>query len=120
MDPERTRDSSEAQLRAVKLVHTVAWTFFVACIVGIPIAAWQRRFDAAFALIGIVALEVLVLAFNGWHCPLTDVAARYTDARHPKFDIYLPTWVARYNKEIFGPLYVMAVLFTVAMWYRTR
>jgi hypothetical protein len=49
-------------------------------------------------------------------CPLTDVAARYTDERADNFDIYLPLWLARYNKQIFGPLFAAGLLFTLARW----
>jgi len=27
-------------LRGIKLLHTVVWALFVACILGIPIASW--------------------------------------------------------------------------------
>jgi hypothetical protein len=54
-------------------------------------------------LAGLVLVEVLWL--NGWRCPLTDMAARYTQDRRANFDLYLPEWLARHNKEIFGPLY---------------
>jgi hypothetical protein len=58
-----------------------------------------------------VAVEVLVLAFNRWRCPLTDVAARHTSDRRDNFDIYLPEWLARHNKVIFGTLYVAGLAF---------
>ncbi|MFN8574238.1 MAG: hypothetical protein U0132_19465 [Gemmatimonadaceae bacterium] len=106
----------DIRLQAVKLVHTVAWAFFVGCIVGIPIAAWQERFELALVLIGIVSLESLVLVVNGWRCPLTDVAARYTEERRDNFDIYLPLWLARYNKQIFGPLFGVSMVFTLIRW----
>jgi len=51
-----------------------------------------------------------VLWLNGWRCPLTDVAARYTDDRRANFDIYLPEWLARYNKQIFGPMYAVGLI----------
>lgn len=98
----------------VKLVHTVAWAFFVGCIVGVPAAALAGRFELAAWLAGAVLLEIVVLLLNGLRCPLTDVAARYTDDRRDNFDIYLPLWVARYNKQIFGPLFVAGV--AVALW----
>ena len=104
------------QLRMVKLVHSIAWTFFVCCIVGIYIAAWKGALGVAAICIAIVAIEVGVLAFNAWRCPLTAVAAQYTSDRAPNFDIYLPRWLAQYNKEIFGPLYVVGVLFTLYQW----
>jgi polyferredoxin len=59
---------------------------------------------------------VLVLVFNGWGCPLTPVAARYTNDRRANFDIYLPEWLARHTKRIFGTLYVAGIIFTLARW----
>lgn len=106
------------RLRRVKLLHTIAWAFFASCVVGILLAAAQQRLRLATVLIGFVALESLVLAFNQWRCPLTDVAARYTTERQDNFDIYLPLWLARYNKQIFGTLYVVGIGWTVLVWYR--
>jgi len=107
-------------LRAIKLAHTLAWAFFVACICGIPAAAWSRRFDLALLLIAVVAMEVVILAMNRWRCPLTAVAARYTEERQDNFDIYLPLWLARYNKEVFGSLYLAGVGFTLVRWLGSR
>ncbi len=111
-----TDSTDHRRLRVVKLVHTGAWVFFVACIIGIYIAAWQGALMWASVCIAIVAAEVGVLALNGWRCPLTAVAARYTSDRSPNFDIFLPRWVARYNKEIFGPLYLVGILATAYRW----
>lgn len=111
-----TTGSNERSLRAIKLAHTLIWVFFVVCIAAIPISASTGRLATAAALIGIVFLEVLVLAFNGWRCPLTDVAGRYTEQRRDNFDIYLPEWLARHNKIIFGMLYVTGVVVTIAKW----
>jgi hypothetical protein len=59
-----------------------------------------------------------VLVANRMSCPLTGVAARFTADRDPNFDIYLPRWLAQYNKQIFGPLYAGGVLYTLWMWLR--
>ena len=67
-------------------------------------------------LAAIVSIEVAVLAVNRWRCPLTAVAARYTDERRDNFDIYLPVWLAKYNKLIFGTLYVAGVAFALVRW----
>jgi len=74
------------------------------------------RFDVALVSIIIVTVEVAVLVWNRFKCPLTDVAARYTDDRRDNFDIYLPLWLARYNKHIFGSLFAAGVLFTLIQW----
>jgi len=100
----------------VKVVHTLAWAIFAGCIVALPVAAWRRRIDVAVLLIGIVLVEVLILLANRFRCPLTAVAARYTQDRSDNFDIYLPVFVARYNKQIFGTLFVAGILFTVFIW----
>lgn len=106
----------DATLRSIKLVHTAAWALFASAIVLIPVAAALRAWSAALFLIGLVLIECLILIANRMRCPLTCVAARYTDDRSPNFDIYLPLWLARYNKHIFGTLYIVGVLFTFYMW----
>lgn len=108
-----------ARLRVIKALHTAVWVFFVACIVAIPLLAWTRRFGTALLFIGVVSVEVVVIVVNRWQCPLTPLAARYTDDRRPNFDIYLPEWLARYNKEIFGSLFVLGFLFTLVLWLRS-
>jgi hypothetical protein len=105
-----------AALRTIKMVHTLAWAVFAGCILAIPLAAWRREFAIAAVLIAVVSFECLVLAANRMRCPLTAVAARYTDERQDNFDIYLPLWLARYNKQIFGPLFAAGVLFTLVRW----
>ncbi len=100
----------------IKATHTVAWAFFVVAIVAISIAATIGRFDLASICAGVVLVEVVILALNHWHCPLTPIAARYTDDRRANFDIYLPEWLARLNKQIFGPLYVASLLYALARW----
>lgn len=60
--------------------------------------------------------EVVVLWLNRWSCPLTPIAARYTQDRRPNFDIYLPEWLARYNRQMFGPLYLATLVYLVAMY----
>jgi hypothetical protein len=103
-------------LRTIKALHTIAWALFAGCILALPVVAWRGDFTTAAALIGIVLVEVLVLVVNGMRCPLTGVAARFTDDRRDNFDIYLPLWLARYNKLIFGWLFVAGILFTLARW----
>lgn len=104
---------ADATLIAVKLLHTAVWAVFAAAIVTIPVMAHRGALSAAWALIAFVSLEVVVLLFNRMRCPLTDVAGRYTAHREDNFDIYLPLWLARYNKQIFGGLYVTGIGYTV-------
>lgn len=88
----------------------------VACIAGIPLAAASGRFRAAGAFILIVLIECAVLAVNHGRCPLTNLAAHFTAARSANFDIYLPVWLARHNKAIFGSLYIAGLAFAAICW----
>ena len=104
-------------LTLIKLGHTVVWAVFVGCILGIFVFAHDARFVWAFVLIAVVMGEVIVLALNAMRCPLTAIAARYTTDRAENFDIYLPRWLARHNKTIFGTLYVAGIAYTLGKWY---
>jgi hypothetical protein len=103
-------------LYAIKLFHTAIWAFFAGCILAIPVFAWWRDFRGVAALTILVFIEIAILLVNRWRCPLTDVAARYTEDRDANFDIYLPLWLARYNKQIFGALFAAALLFALLRW----
>jgi hypothetical protein len=108
--------SEASALRMIKVVHTVIWVFFAGSIFAIPVCAALEEYKAALILIGIVLVEVLILVVNGMRCPLTGVAACYTNDRRDNFDIYLPEWLARHNKTVFGLLYVLGIIFTIAWW----
>lgn len=109
---------TEAQgaLRRIKLIHTAAWALFASAILVIPFLVWTQEFGWALALSALVSMEVLVLLANRMRCPLTGIAARYTDDRSANFDIYLPVWLARHNKLIFGSLFVLDETYLVSSW----
>lgn len=110
--------TAEHALAVVKVVHTVVWAFFAACIFAVPTLAIAGCLRAAFVVSLVVLGEVVVLAANRMRCPLTDVAQRYTDDRRDNFDIYLPLWLARNNKRIFGMLFVAGEVVLVWCWAR--
>jgi hypothetical protein len=109
----------EFTLRGIKLVHTVIWALFASAILAIPVFAWLGAWHITVILIGIVCVECLVLVLNRMHCPLTTVAARYTEDRRENFDIYLPLWLARYNKQIFGTLFAVGIVVSLIRWRLT-
>ncbi len=108
--------SAKPTLVAIKLLHTAVWLFFVACIAAVPISAALHNFRLAAFFAALVLLECFVLAVNRCRCPLTDVAARLAPETSANFDIYLPIWLARNSKTIFGTLFVAGALFALAQW----
>ena len=115
-----TQAEKRQALIALKVLHTVIWAFFVGCIFAIPAAGLLGRFGLAWILTGAVLVECLVLAVNGGRCPLTPIAARFTEDRTDAFDIYLPRWLARWNKALFGTLFAAGEIFTLWLRFRAR
>ncbi len=109
------RDKMRA-LRRIRLVHTLIWAVFAASILAIPVATALGDLRLGLWLSLFVGVEVVVLLVNGMRCPLTDLAGRYTDDRPDGFDIFIPPWLARNNKLIFGTLWVAAELFLAWRW----
>jgi len=114
------KESAIDALRTVKILHTLVWALFAGCIVAIPIETWRGNVSGSLVLIAVVGVEVCVLLVNRLRCPLTGIAARYTQDRSDNFDIYLPLWLARYNKHIFGALFAGGILYTAIVWHGLR
>ncbi len=107
-------------LIGIKLLHTIVWLGFVACIVAVPFAAEFRHFRAAVIFSCVILVECMILAVNRCRCPLTNLAEAFTKERADNFDIYLPLGVARYNKVVFGSLFVAGEIFALVQWFRFR
>ena len=103
-------------LQWIKALHTMIWVIFVASILAIPFISEIGDLRLAAWLSVAVWLEILVLAVNRMRCPLTDLAALYTDERLDNFDIFLPEWLARHNKLIFGSIFAAAELLLLMKW----
>jgi hypothetical protein len=100
------------------MLHTAIWAIMAASILALPWTGWSGQFRWALGLTLLILGECLALGLNHGRCPLTDMAARYTDNRADNFDIYLPLWLARYNKHIFGLLFVVGEIVVLSRWAR--
>jgi hypothetical protein len=102
--------SPSQKLKLIKLAHTLVWVLMVAAIFYIIYSGWSGYIShLTFGALGLIGLETVVLVANKWVCPMTPMARKYTDDPRPNFDIYLPEWLAKYNKEIFGTLLAVGV-----------
>lgn len=101
-------------LTRIKLLHTFVWAIMAASILFILYSGvvgeitWLTWFALVLAL-----GESLIIVLNKWACPLTPLAAQHTTNRAPNFDIYLPVWLAKNNKEIFGPMLAVGILLVI-------
>ncbi|MBI1343638.1 MAG: hypothetical protein GC171_11950 [Terrimonas sp.] len=99
------------KLVLIKWVHTLIWLFFNGVIFYLYYAAITNTINKwVWIGIALVLLEGLVLLIFKNVCPVTLAARKYSDATNDNFDIYLPNWLARYNKLIYTTLFVIVLL----------
>ena len=102
--------TSTSALIRIKLLHTLIWAIFAGLIFFVLYCGLSGHLTRWTGwAIAFIFGEVLTLVLFQWRCPLTLVARRYTDEKRDNFDIYLPIWLARHNKLIFGTLFVLAL-----------
>lgn len=100
-----------AKLHLIKALHTLIWLFFNVVIFYLLYAVITNNIDKwVWICIGLVLLEGLVLLIFKAMCPVTLMARKYSESDKHNFDIYLPEWLAKYNKEIYTTLFVLALV----------
>ncbi len=100
----------QSKLVFIKMVHTLVWLFFNVVLFYLAYAVIINKIDK-FVWIGIalIVLEGVVLLIFNKMCPLTIIARRYSDSTKDNFDIYLPNWLAKYNKLIYTSFFVVII-----------
>ena len=103
---------NSSRLVFIKTVHTAVWLFFNFVLFYMLYEVLTNQIDE-WVWIGIacVLAEGLVLLVFKNMCPLTLVARKYSGSEKANFDIYLPEWLANYNKTI----YTIFFLFIIAL-----
>ena len=103
--------ANSAKLWRIKALHTAVWAFFVAAILTVLYSGITNSITGyTWVASGLVVAEGLVLLVFKSQCPLTIVARKYSSSTKDNFDIFLPEWLARYNKLIFSVLYAVGLL----------
>ena len=110
--------TSEAKFILVKLLHTLIWLFFNFVIFYMLYAVIVDKIDKwlwiGYALIILEGLTLLAFRF---FCPLTVIARRYSDSTKDNFDIYLPNWLAKYNKLIYTSIMGIVLVLTIYRFF---
>jgi len=107
-----------SKLVVIKIIHTIIWLFFNVVIFYLLYAVLVNKIDKwVWICIGLLVLEGIVLLVFKTMCPITLVARRYSTSQKENFDIYLPNWLAKYNKIIYTTIVVFALLILVLQLY---
>jgi hypothetical protein len=103
----------KANLIIIKIIHTIIWLFFNLVLFYMAYAVIVNKIDK-YVLIGIALIfgEGLVLLLFKKMCPLTIIARKYSESNKDNFDIYLPNWLAKYNKVIYTTFFII-ILFGI-------
>lgn len=95
-------------------MHTFIWCLFVSVIMYVLWSGLTGNVSAySWIAVALVVGEGLVLLMFKGRCPLTILARKYSDSEKDNFDIYLPNWLAKYNKVIFGILFAVGVVLII-------
>ncbi len=105
---------NEKILIVIKVIHTAVWLFFNVVIFYMLYASITAKFDKwLWICYGLVLLEGITLFINRSFCPLTLIARNYSNSTKDNFDIYLPNWLAKYNKLIYTAILIVIILITI-------
>jgi len=105
---------NEKKLITIKIVHTAIWIFFNVVIFYMLYAALTNKLDKWLWIgYGLFVLEGIVLLLFRFFCPLTVMARKYSGSTKENFDIYLPNWLAKYNKLIYTSILGIIMIITV-------
>jgi hypothetical protein len=103
--------TKQNKLLLIKLIHTLIWLFFVIVIFYIVYSGISNNITTyTYIGIGLVIGEGIVLLVFKMFCPLTILARNYSNSDKDNFDIFLPNWLAKYNKLIFTTIFGIGVI----------
>jgi hypothetical protein len=106
--------TASSKLTFIKLIHTIIWIFFNVVIFYLFYAVIVDKIDKWMWIgLGLILLEAIVLLIFKMKCPLTVIARRYSDSSKENFDIYLPDWLAKYNKLIYTSILLIIVVMLI-------
>ena len=102
--------TQSSKLILIKLTHTTIWIFFNVVILYLLYAVIVDKIDNWIWIgLGLFLLEGIILIVFKMKCPLTVTARQYSDSTKENFDIYLPNWLAKYNKLIYTSILLIIV-----------
>lgn len=101
----------------IKIIHTLIWIFFNIVLFYMAYAVVVNKINKLVWIgVALVIAEGIVLLWFKKMCPLTVIARKYSDSAKDNFDIYLPNWLAKYNKLIYTSFFILIV---IGVLYRT-
>lgn len=98
----------------IKAIHSVIWFIMAVAIMYTLYSGITGKINAiTYWSIFLIVFEIVTLLINKWTCPLTNIARNIKSDWQDGDDIFLPTWLAMNNKQIFGTLFILGVVLVI-------
>ena len=108
------RLTNSTKLNLLKSVHTAIWCVFVIALLYILYAGIFNSINMlVWVCIGLIFVECVILLIYKCKCPFTLLCQKYTDNHRVGFDIFLPVWLAKNNKTIFGIIFAIGLVLVI-------
>lgn len=106
-----SKNNDGGKLLLIKTIHTIIWLFFNITLFYMAHEVITNKIDVLFYVgIGVIFLEFLVLLYFKMICPLSIFARKYSISTEENFDIFLPNWLAKYNKQIYTTFFILIII----------
>jgi hypothetical protein len=106
--------AANRKLLIIKTAHTAIWCVLVAAILYVLYAGMFNNVNTlTWICIGSVFIEGIVLFIYKGKCPFTVAGHKYAENPRVGFDIFLPEWLAKYNKLIFTSIFIIGLILVV-------
>ena len=100
----------KSRLFIIKLIHSIIWLILATATFYILYSGLFNHITIyTWIAIAMIIGEGITLVIFRWACPLTGLARKYSDSQKDNFDIFLPNWIAKYNKTIFTGIFLAGV-----------
>jgi hypothetical protein len=110
---------SKTKLIIIKTIHTLVWLFFNVVIFYMLYAVIVNKLNIWLWIgYGLFVLEGIALLLFKFFCPLTVMARKYSSSTRANFDIYLPHWLAKYNKLIYTSILGVIIIITIYQLFK--
>ncbi len=99
------------KLFLIKSVHTIIFILMSSALVYILYSGITRTYNwILFSAIAAILVEGMVLIFNHFQCPFTDLARRYGDEKGLITDMFYPKWFVPHVFRVSTVLFVIGLV----------
>lgn len=99
------------KLFILKSIHIIIFIFISFCVIYTFYAGVTKTYNWILVLaIGAVLIEGLILLFNKWQCPLTNLVKDYGDETGRVTDMFCPAWFAPHVFRTYSALYAIGLI----------